>query len=101
MPNTICASCDSKLELLSSFRNVCLRSNETSKLRLNEGLNIKPEEVLLEDLNWEDTTDVNSIKIDCNSGIEQESNALQLCDAKQNVNLIENVNALVKRLVLY
>ncbi|XP_077291751.1 uncharacterized protein LOC143915153 [Arctopsyche grandis] len=89
LPNTICASCDSNLKLLSSFRNVCIQSNETSKLRLNECLDIKPEEVLLEDLIWKDETDVNTITNVCNSHVDdklstQESSALQnWADAKR------------------
>ncbi|XP_077291885.1 uncharacterized protein LOC143915220 [Arctopsyche grandis] len=48
-----CLSCDNNLELFNNFRNVCHKSYETSKLRLNQYSDIKPEEVLLEDLKCE------------------------------------------------
>ncbi|XP_077299361.1 uncharacterized protein LOC143920363 [Arctopsyche grandis] len=54
LPDLICHSCVNNLELLDSFRNSCLRSDETSRMVLNESLKIKTEEVLLEDLIWED-----------------------------------------------
>ncbi|XP_077299422.1 uncharacterized protein LOC143920412 [Arctopsyche grandis] len=57
LPDTICHSCVNNLELLDSFRNSCLRSDETSRMVLNESFKIKTEEVLLEDLIWEDELD--------------------------------------------
>ncbi|XP_077288851.1 uncharacterized protein LOC143913121 [Arctopsyche grandis] len=66
LPDAICLSCINNLELLSSFRNDCLQSNETSKLTLNECLNVKTEKVLLEDLIWEDESDVDSLPNVCN-----------------------------------
>ncbi|XP_077300953.1 uncharacterized protein LOC143921497 [Arctopsyche grandis] len=60
LPDTICRPCNDNLELLISFRTVCLRNDEISKLKLNKRLNIKPEEVLLEDLKCENEYDVNS-----------------------------------------
>ncbi|XP_077291754.1 uncharacterized protein LOC143915155 [Arctopsyche grandis] len=60
LPDGICLSCNSYLELLSIFRNVCRQSNQKSKLRLSECLDIKPKEVLLEDEIWEDKSNANS-----------------------------------------
>ncbi|XP_077287811.1 uncharacterized protein LOC143912409 [Arctopsyche grandis] len=56
LPDIMCLSCVNSLESLSAFRDVCLQSNEISKLRLSERSKIKPEEVILEDLIWEDGT---------------------------------------------
>ncbi|XP_077302271.1 uncharacterized protein LOC143922814 [Arctopsyche grandis] len=56
LPNMICLSCVNTLELLDGFRNACFRIDQTSRVRLNESLAIKPEEVWLEDLKWEDET---------------------------------------------
>ncbi|XP_077286545.1 uncharacterized protein LOC143911526 [Arctopsyche grandis] len=52
LPDTVCLSCKTNLELLINFRKACFRSNETSQLRLNDCLKIKTEEVLLEDVVW-------------------------------------------------
>ncbi|XP_077287246.1 uncharacterized protein LOC143912012 [Arctopsyche grandis] len=54
LPDVMCLSCVKSLESLSSFRDICLKSDEISKLRLNDCPNIKPEEVILEDFIWED-----------------------------------------------
>ncbi|XP_077301009.1 uncharacterized protein LOC143921542 isoform X6 [Arctopsyche grandis] len=54
LPDTVCLSCKTNLELLISFRKACFRSNEKSQLRLDDCLKIKTEEVLLEDVIWDD-----------------------------------------------
>ncbi|XP_077294178.1 uncharacterized protein LOC143916806 [Arctopsyche grandis] len=54
LPDTICLSCLNNLELLDTFRNSCFRNDTTSRLELDKCLKVKPEEVLLEDLIWED-----------------------------------------------
>ncbi|XP_077289236.1 uncharacterized protein LOC143913377 [Arctopsyche grandis] len=56
LPDMICRSCVNNLELLDRFRSACLRSDKMSRLRSDESLTVKPEEVLLEDLKWEDET---------------------------------------------
>ncbi|XP_077287242.1 uncharacterized protein LOC143912009 [Arctopsyche grandis] len=56
LPDVMCLSCVKSLVSLSSFRDICLKSDEMSKLRLNDCPKIKPEEVILEDLIWEDVT---------------------------------------------
>ncbi|XP_077289016.1 uncharacterized protein LOC143913222 [Arctopsyche grandis] len=53
LSDSICRSCVKNLELLESFRNVCFRSDTTSRVELDKYLKVKPEEVLLEDLIWE------------------------------------------------
>ncbi|XP_077300949.1 uncharacterized protein LOC143921494 [Arctopsyche grandis] len=53
LPDAICRSCNNNLELLIDFRKICLRSDGISKLKLNKRVDIKQEEVLLEDLIWE------------------------------------------------
>ncbi|XP_077300955.1 uncharacterized protein LOC143921499 [Arctopsyche grandis] len=60
LPDTICRSCNDNLELLISFRKVCHHSDEISKLKLSQLVDIKPEEVLLDDLLWENEADVNT-----------------------------------------
>ncbi|XP_077297460.1 uncharacterized protein LOC143919141 [Arctopsyche grandis] len=54
LPDTVCLSCKTNLESLISFRKACFRSNETSQLRLDDCLKIKTEEVLLENVIWDD-----------------------------------------------
>ncbi|XP_077298325.1 uncharacterized protein LOC143919726 isoform X2 [Arctopsyche grandis] len=54
LPDMICLSCVNNLELFDSFRNACIQNDATSRVELDEYLKIKPEEVLLEDLIWED-----------------------------------------------
>lgn len=58
LPDTICQSCVDNLELLDTFRNICLQSDKSSKMRSVESSDIKLEEILLEDLIWEDEVDV-------------------------------------------
>ncbi|XP_077297450.1 uncharacterized protein LOC143919133 [Arctopsyche grandis] len=54
LPDMVCLSCKTNLELLISFREACFRSYETSQLRLDDCLKIKTEEVLLEDVICDD-----------------------------------------------
>ncbi|XP_077302445.1 uncharacterized protein LOC143922910 [Arctopsyche grandis] len=48
LPDTVCLPCKTNLESLTAFRKVCLRSHETSQLKLDDGLKIKPAEFYLE-----------------------------------------------------
>lgn len=105
MPNTICLSCMTNLELLTTFRKTCLQNNETSKLWLNNFSKIKTEEILLEDVTWNNEFIANSPLIVCNSSIkdnvdERGSSALEPSDSKQTIQLIENVNSMVKLLFI-
>ncbi|XP_077287912.1 uncharacterized protein LOC143912508 isoform X2 [Arctopsyche grandis] len=94
LPEAICLSCVNNLELLNSFRNDCLQSNEKSKLTLNESLNVKTEEVLLEDLIWKDESDVDSLPNVCNvEANDWKSSALERSVSKQDVYLIENITS--------
>ncbi|XP_077297456.1 uncharacterized protein LOC143919138 [Arctopsyche grandis] len=61
LPNTVCLSCKTNLESLISFRKACFRNNETSQVRLDDCLNNKTEEVLLEDLIWDDEPSIPTI----------------------------------------
>ncbi|XP_077298853.1 uncharacterized protein LOC143920041 [Arctopsyche grandis] len=54
LPDMICLSCVNNLELFDSFRNACYQNDTTSRVELDKYLKVKPEEVLLEDLIWED-----------------------------------------------
>lgn len=83
LPNTICNSCDSNLKLLSIFRNVCLQSDESSKLKLDECFDIKPTEILLDDLIWDDEPGASSQLNFCKHEIhEEKSSALEQSDQK-------------------
>ncbi|XP_077289555.1 uncharacterized protein LOC143913559 [Arctopsyche grandis] len=59
LPDMICHSCVNNLELLHSFRNACLQSDETSRVKLYGSLNVKREEVMLDDLIWKDESNAN------------------------------------------
>lgn len=96
LPNIICLSCANNLESLTRFRRVSLRINEMSKLKLGERLNIKTEEVLLEDLTWENAPRVDSPANVYNSSANDKVNEWKLSDSKQNTHVIENINSPVK-----
>ncbi|XP_077295950.1 uncharacterized protein LOC143918114 [Arctopsyche grandis] len=69
LPDMICLSCESNLSMFSDFKTICAKNDKTVKLRLNECLNIKVEEVLLDNLVWEDNwshTNVLEFKKKCN-----------------------------------
>ncbi|XP_077286756.1 uncharacterized protein LOC143911650 [Arctopsyche grandis] len=97
-PDTVCFSCVNNLESFTSFRNVCLQSDKTSKLRLDEHFDVKTEEVLLEDLSWENDSGANSSPNVYNSPVndvtnERNSSASKRSDFKQNIHSIENFNS--------
>ncbi|XP_077298822.1 uncharacterized protein LOC143920028 isoform X2 [Arctopsyche grandis] len=54
LPDMICLSCVNSLELFDNFRNICLQNDATSRVELDKYLKVKPDEVLLENLIWED-----------------------------------------------
>ncbi|XP_077300941.1 uncharacterized protein LOC143921486 [Arctopsyche grandis] len=98
LPDTICRSCNTNLELLISFRKVCLQSEEISKIKLKESVNIKHEEVLLEDLIWENEIDVRSPGNVCNATVNDELNEWELStsartDSSPQIHSIENINS--------
>ncbi|XP_077288154.1 uncharacterized protein LOC143912718 [Arctopsyche grandis] len=98
VPDRTCLSCESNLEILTIFKNICIRSDVTQRLKKAECLKIqsekivtfdltcedelhtkssqnknhpptdeeqsriKTEEVILDDLNWEDETTVNLMR---------------------------------------
>ncbi|XP_077288627.1 uncharacterized protein LOC143913007 isoform X2 [Arctopsyche grandis] len=53
LPDMVCLSCVNNLELLDGFRNACFQSNTTPRDELDRYFKIKPEELLLDDLIWE------------------------------------------------
>ncbi|XP_077302254.1 uncharacterized protein LOC143922798 [Arctopsyche grandis] len=57
LPDMICLSCVNNLKLLDSFRNACFQNDTTSRVKLDKYLKVKPEEVWLDDLIWEDELD--------------------------------------------
>lgn len=71
MPDTICIACENNLELLTSFRNICIQSFKTQKLRIADRLDIKTEEVILDDLIWEDEIGINPLPNICDSSINE------------------------------
>jgi hypothetical protein len=52
--DTICLSCLSNLKSLIDFKKICVQNDEVARLKLTACLDIKVEEVLLEDLILED-----------------------------------------------
>ncbi|XP_077300700.1 uncharacterized protein LOC143921326 [Arctopsyche grandis] len=60
LPDTICQSCESNLKVFTSFKNICVHNDKILRLRLSERLNIKTEEVILDDLNWENEFNAHS-----------------------------------------
>ncbi|XP_077300943.1 uncharacterized protein LOC143921487 [Arctopsyche grandis] len=98
LPDTICRSCNTNLDLLISFRKVCLQSDEISKMKLNKPVTIKHEEVLLEDLIWENEIDVSSPRNVCNATVNDELNEWKLStsaptDSSPQIHSIENINS--------
>ncbi|XP_077298779.1 uncharacterized protein LOC143919995 isoform X2 [Arctopsyche grandis] len=81
-PDTICLSCDSNLKLLSNFRDVCFKSNETSKQRFTECLDYKSEEVLLEDLIWDGDDSINNLI----------ASTAEVSDSAENIDLNEHMS---------
>ncbi|XP_077293966.1 uncharacterized protein LOC143916645 isoform X2 [Arctopsyche grandis] len=53
LSENVCQTCMSNLKILSSFKNVCRRNDKFSRVRMAKSLNIKPEEEMLYELNWE------------------------------------------------
>ncbi|XP_077285324.1 uncharacterized protein LOC143910636 [Arctopsyche grandis] len=95
LPDMICLSCVNNLELLNGFRNVCLQSDKTSKQRLDGRLDIKTEEVILENLVWEDESSANPPQNIDDSTVnnELESSALEQSGSKPNVQIMDNTNS--------
>ncbi|XP_077293831.1 uncharacterized protein LOC143916561 [Arctopsyche grandis] len=54
LPNTICASCETNLKFFTDFKTICIQNNDMLRRKLAESLNIKTEEIILDDLRWED-----------------------------------------------
>ncbi|XP_077294574.1 uncharacterized protein LOC143917058 isoform X2 [Arctopsyche grandis] len=61
LPDRVCISCKTTLDSLISFRKACFRNNESSRLRVDDCLKIKTEEVLLEDSIWDDESSQSTI----------------------------------------
>ncbi|XP_077292630.1 uncharacterized protein LOC143915741 [Arctopsyche grandis] len=78
LPDTICFLCKNNLELLSNFKNTCIKSEETQKQKLAEILNIKTEEIILDDLIWEDEIGINSTSNVRRPAVDDEINKLEL-----------------------
>ncbi|XP_077288621.1 uncharacterized protein LOC143913002 isoform X2 [Arctopsyche grandis] len=54
LPDMVCLSCVNNLELLDGFRNACFRSDTTSRVEIDKYFKVKPEELLVDDLIWQD-----------------------------------------------
>ncbi|XP_077298755.1 uncharacterized protein LOC143919980 [Arctopsyche grandis] len=54
LPDSICSPCDVNLRLLTNFKQICKLSDEKARHRSIQNPDFKTEEVLLEDLIWED-----------------------------------------------
>lgn len=49
----MCSSCESNLAMFAKFKTVCTQSDEKARHGSLECIDIKVEEVLLEDLDWQ------------------------------------------------
>ncbi|XP_077297412.1 uncharacterized protein LOC143919099 [Arctopsyche grandis] len=88
LPNMICILCKYKLESFTTFRNVCIQSDET--LKSIEIFTIKSEEVILDDDSpVKDEFDDDSPMDTCDSATNYDFNG---CDSKINIELIKNEN---------
>lgn len=101
LPDSICLGCNKNLALFNTFRNFCLQNDRTLKLRLNKRLDIKSEEIFLDDLIWKNDLGDNLPQNVCDPLIDDdtndlESSGLEEIDSKQNIRLIENINSPVK-----
>lgn len=80
MPSIICLPCKSKLKLLCDFKNDCLKSEKLQKLKSIECVFIKTEEIMLDDVDFEDENGTNSLvlykDIELESNIREESDSL-------------------------
>ncbi|XP_077297472.1 uncharacterized protein LOC143919150 isoform X1 [Arctopsyche grandis] len=95
LPNMICILCKYKLESFTTFRNVCIQSDES--LKSIEMPNIKSEEVIFDDLIVKDECDNNSLTDTCDLAVNYDFNGCELsafekCDSEINVGLIEIEN---------
>ncbi|XP_077298298.1 uncharacterized protein LOC143919714 [Arctopsyche grandis] len=97
LSDIICLQCVRNLELFCNFRKVCLQSDETSKLRLNDCSNIKAEE----DITWENESGVNSTPNLCNSRVngdinKSDSSALERSDFEMRGGKVKSLDCGVK-----
>lgn len=64
LPHSLCSTCDVNLRLLTNFKTICKLSDEKAHHRLTQNPDFKVEEVLLDDLVWEnDIEDPNIGKV--------------------------------------
>ncbi|XP_077297715.1 uncharacterized protein LOC143919329 [Arctopsyche grandis] len=80
-PDRICLSCKNRLELFNSFKSACIHSDRTQKLRLTKSSDVKTEEIILDDLNWEDEFGINihssNVNNDCKKSTLERSDLNQ------------------------
>ncbi|XP_077298240.1 uncharacterized protein LOC143919682 [Arctopsyche grandis] len=100
LPDTICLSCVNNLELLNSFRNACHRSAETSRLKSDECLKIEPEEVLLDDLIWQNESKANLPPNISSSPDEDETRGGKIISEDNMTEIINTIDIPVEELPL-
>ncbi|XP_077298460.1 uncharacterized protein LOC143919801 [Arctopsyche grandis] len=54
LPDSICSLCNSKVESLMDFKNICRQNDVKARKKMPKCLDIKVEEILLDNLVWED-----------------------------------------------
>ncbi|XP_077289872.1 uncharacterized protein LOC143913762 [Arctopsyche grandis] len=83
LPDIICLMCKCKIELFNTFKNACIQSDKMLQLRLSESFRIKPEEVFLDDLDWEKESPINL----CDSSTDTNDEAIEsdVLDRNDNV----------------
>lgn len=52
LPDRICSSCESNLELITNFKKISSQSDEILRRKLTGDLNIKVEAILLDEIEW-------------------------------------------------
>ncbi|XP_077288635.1 uncharacterized protein LOC143913012 isoform X2 [Arctopsyche grandis] len=92
LPDMVCLSCVNNLELLGSFQTACFRSDTTSRVQLDKNLKVKPEELFLDDLIWED-----ELSADCppniSSSAENDEEGSSVNDNEEEGNSSRNVDS--------
>lgn len=92
LPESICLSCESNLEVLNDFKKSCFQNDETVRQRLIKCVRIKVEEVLLDDLDWKDA-DTNLL------GSDRRNQEKLSC--KDRINIVEKNSLVTDRLIHY
>lgn len=81
LPDSICSRCETNLLLLVNFKNISIKNDKSTRLRLSHS-NIKVEEIILDDLIWD--TENCDVDDDCNN-IHSSINGLLSCNGREGI----------------